>query len=315
MKTYLAPMAGISHSAFRRLIASFGADSYTGLFTEMIPGRLLLNKTVESDPATKRRPEEGPVIYQLLLTGEEDPGRIIEKILPLSPSGIDLNAACPAPAVKKLGSGFEVFMDPDRVFRILSGLRRHWSGSLSVKCRLGETAGVWRPAFRDFVSACEDSGADFLTLHGRFADEKLKSVVRRDLMDEARSMTRLPVVANGDIHTIEKTAFPGFAGIMLGRAVVCCPWIFRLSADPTFIPDYLDAWERFVGFVKEDFESEKILPALKAFGVYFARNFFFGQVLYGKIQSAAEPVKLDENVRDFLSSSPQTVRQPDFSGL
>lgn len=314
---FLAPMAGIGLSPFRRLVASYGTTRYTALYTEMLPGRLVVHKNPATDIHLRRRPDEGRVVCQILLTGGEDLEAVLAKILPMRPDGLDLNIACPAPAVRRVGSGFRLFNTPSTIRRILEGIRRHWSGPLSVKCRLGEARGrEWRPGLREVLKSCHDGGADFAVLHGRFADDKLKRDVRRDLMAEALAFSPLPLVANGDILDPDPSAFPGFAGVMLGRIVVARPWVFRQAQDPSFVPDHLETWDRLVAFLREEHpREEEALEFLRLFVSYYSRNFLFGHLLFRNARNARSVEELDGLVRNFLASSPPTVRLPCLAQL
>ena len=86
---FLAPMTGITHSAFRRLVSQHGG--YGALFTEMLSGPALLHEDLSTSPFTKTRECEGKVFYQLLLSGTEDIKAILDRISTTSPFGIDLN--------------------------------------------------------------------------------------------------------------------------------------------------------------------------------------------------------------------------------
>ena len=92
---FLAPMAGVTHSAFRRLLSDFGG--YGALFTEMISASAFLHERSDISPFTKRRECEGPVIFQFRISGAEDVEAVIAKAAALEPAAIDLNLGCPAP--------------------------------------------------------------------------------------------------------------------------------------------------------------------------------------------------------------------------
>ncbi len=144
---FLAPMAGVTHSAFRRLVSDFGGHG--ALFTEMLSGKALLHEKIGATPFTKKRPSEGVVWYQLALSGEEDIPQIIEKLKEVSPAALDVNAACPAPEVLPRGYGASLFRDAARFERVLKTVRRCWDGALTLKCRIGDDNDKWRETFRD----------------------------------------------------------------------------------------------------------------------------------------------------------------------
>jgi tRNA-dihydrouridine synthase len=161
-------MAGITHSAYRRLVADFGG--YGALFTEMLSARALVSENITVSPFTKKRPCEGRTFYQLLLTGEENILRVIERLETLEPFGIDINLGCPAPEIRKGGGGggIEVFSDRDRLRKVLESARRSWKGVLTVKCRLGKRSDTWRETFIDRLKIIEESGIEAIAVHPRF---------------------------------------------------------------------------------------------------------------------------------------------------
>lgn len=146
---FCAPMAGLTHSAFRRLVADFGG--YGALFSEMICGRWLLREDATRSPALKRRPEEGRVIYQLMLTASEEVAPAVERLAICRPDGLDLNCACPAPKIRQRGAGSELYADRPRLEAILRALRQEWSGVLMVKIRLGRSEPHWRETLFDWL--------------------------------------------------------------------------------------------------------------------------------------------------------------------
>ncbi|MBD3241604.1 MAG: tRNA-dihydrouridine synthase family protein, partial [Chitinivibrionales bacterium] len=98
-----APMAGLSHSALRRLLADFGG--YGALYTEMLSARALNQEELHASPFTRRRPEEGTVIYQLLVDTPHTAAAAVQRLQSIAPAAIDINLGCPAPEVKKRGGG------------------------------------------------------------------------------------------------------------------------------------------------------------------------------------------------------------------
>lgn len=311
-------MAGFTHSAFRRLVANFGG--YGALFTEMICGRWLLREDATRSPALKRRPEEGRVIYQLMLTAPEEVAPAIERLAPCRPDGLDLNCACPAPKIRQRGAGSELYADRPRLEAILRALRREWPGVLTVKIRLGRPEPNWWETLLDRLQLFAECGVDAVTLHPRFADEKLKRRARHEVFPELVARLHLPLTASGDLHGPEAVrrqagALAGVAGIMVGRRAVVQPWIFRTWLEPEFLPEPLEVWTRFVRYVREDFSEPKAFLQARAFVTYFARNFRFGHRLYALAQGARDWPELEGRVGEFLANRPERLREPDLAAL
>ena len=315
----LAPMAGVTHSAFRRLVADFGG--YGALTTEMLSGAALHGENLTASPFTKRRAHEGAVVYQIRLTGHEDIARSLERLASIEPFGIDINLGCPAPEIRKGGGGVELFDDAERLSRVLDLVRSRWKGLLTVKCRLGKRRDAWQEVFAHRLRLFEAAGVDGVTVHPRFSDEKLKRNARWNLFPWIASLTRLPVIANGDIaaHAMEPAlgllAAGGCGGLMIGRMAAVKPWIFREFAGSAVTVDFRDVWTRAYEYTCEDFPPEKAIGRLKEFTTYFARNFLFGHELYRKVQGAHDLATLKTRAVEFLSASPRTVQEPTVMGI
>jgi tRNA-dihydrouridine synthase len=306
---FLAPMAGVTNSSFRRLLADFGGCG--ALFTEMVSASAFLRERSELSPFTKRRPEEGRVIYQFRISGGEDIEAVFRKAAGLEAFAIDLNLGCPAPKIQQQASGAALFRDFATLRNVLARIRRVYDGTLTVKCRLGDDPDHWREAFVERLRLFEDQGVHAITVHPRYSGEMLKREARWKEFPWIVEQTQLPVIGNGDVCSpmdIEnhREWFEPLAGLMLGRIAAVKPWIFREFAglSPMAI-DHVEVWERFYRYVMEDFPPDRAYGRLMEFTAYFAKNFFFGHELYKGIQRAKTAEGVREAVLSFLASGPR----------
>jgi tRNA-dihydrouridine synthase len=311
-------MAGITHSAFRRLVADFGG--YGALFSEMLSGKALMHEKLGYTPFTKRREIEGIVWYQLALNGNEDIPNIVDKLLALSPAALDVNAACPAPEIIPRGYGAALFRDTSRLQKVLTDIRSRWSGILTIKCRIGDNTPGWKETFCERIRIIEGAGVDAITIHPRYFDEKLRKTARWSIFDWVASQTSLPVIANGDLYNEQhiSTVISGsdkIRGFMIGRMAVAQPWIFSQLSGNKPVIDYLSVWTTMYRYVLEDFTEEKALGRLKEFTKYFAQNFLFGHVLRVKVQNALNLNDMYNAAIDFLGNNPAVTLYPSVSGL
>jgi tRNA-dihydrouridine synthase B len=312
---FLAPMAGVTHSAFRRLLADFGG--YGALFTEMISASAFLRERVDLSPFTRRREAEGAVIYQFRISGAEDLEAVFRKAASLDALALDLNLGCPAPRIQQQASGAALFRDFSQLRAVLERIRRAYPGPLTVKCRLGDSPEAWRPAFLERLRLFEDLGVHALTLHPRFSTEKLKRRARWEEFPWVAAHTRLPLIGNGDVLSpvdLERNreAFEPLAGLMLGRIAIVRPWIFREFAGlPPLEIDHAEVWDRLYRYTLEDFPPERAFGRMKEFTAYFARNFFFGRELYRTIQRATTVEGVREAALAFLATGPALAANPD----
>ena len=235
----LAPMAGVSHIAYRGICREMGA-AYAP--TELVSARSIryngLEKSMQYlriDPDT-----EGITAIQLFGAEPDDFTAAIEKILEdpiLSKVDIiDINMGCPVPKVVKTGAGSALMNSPETAAaivktckKVLEGLPRHIP--VTVKTRIGFDAGdKGKP---DFAKALADAGCDMLCVHGRTRPQMYTGSCDRKaiaLMREAVREYDIPFFANGDVtdgpsaaSLMEET---GADGVMIGRAARGNPWIF-----------------------------------------------------------------------------------------
>lgn len=225
----LAPMEGITHRVFRDVLIAGGGVG--AAFTEFIrvAGAVV-------GPAALRRelgPARGrpPVGVQLM---GSDPGRIAATARNAERAGapmIDLNFGCPAPIVFRKCAGSALLADPDRIRAIVAAACAAVSVPVTAKIRVGITDASGLPAI---VRAVEEGGAAALTVHARTKADGFSRPARWEWLRAARSLTRLPLIGNGDVATVED-AFrmrreTGVDAVMIGRGVLSDPLIFRRIA-------------------------------------------------------------------------------------
>ena len=315
---FCAPMAGITHSAFRRLLADFGG--YGGLFTEMLAAKMILNESLGKSPWLKRRPQEGKVIYQLFVADTVRLPEILDRVAALKPDGLDLNGACGAVTIRRQRGGADLFEDADRLREIVRVMRHHFAGPFTVKIRLGHDTPGWRERLRERLRLLEGEGVDAVTIHPRFVEEKFKRTARHSLYTELAAETRLPIIASGDITGAgivrdRPADFAPVAGLMIGRMAAARPWAFAQWHEPDFAVDPAAVWGRFCDYVAEDFPPREAMTRLKIIVPYFARNFVFGHTLFAAVQSAPDFATARERAERFLASSPEMFRDITLAGI
>ena len=311
---FLAPMAGITNSAFRRLLADFGG--YGALTTEMLSAAAFLRENPAESSFSRRRQCEGLVVYQLRTSGDEDLEATFAKLEAQNPLAIDLNLGCPAPDIQCRGSGAALFRDLVRLKQVLARIRACYKGTLTVKCRLGDEQERWREAFLERLRLFEDFDVHAVTVHPRLSTEKLKRRARWEEFPWIAAQTRLPVIGNGDICTPDDVEekrqwFEPLSGLMLGRIVAQKPWIFReFTGLPPLEVNHAEVWERLYRYTLEDLPPERAIGRLREFTAYFSKNFVFGHELYKRSLKARDVVEIRDAAMSFLESRPQLAGLP-----
>lgn len=309
----LAPMVGLSHSAFRSLVIEEGGF---GLFyTEMLAARRLPSDNPECSPLLVRTEHERPLIYQIATADPDMLLPALQKLKYLGADGIDLNLGCPAPVMKKQGAGARLLENPDVLKKNLRLLRNNTDLPISVKLRLGEEGKQERLV--DICRMMEDYGVDLITLHARLNEEKF---CRRPRWRDVKPVTRaisIPVLVNGGIFSVgdaEKCLrLSEAAGIMLGRGAVQQPWLAKqieeklYGVTPGKNKTYREIYFRFVELLCERFSPERRLGRLKQFTGYFASNFQFGHHLRSAIQNSLTLEEALDNSEKFFDAAGETL--------
>lgn len=304
----LAPMVGLSHSALRSVISELGG---AGLyFTEMLSAKRLPHENENVSPCLIRTESESPLFYQLFL---HEPSVIlpaIDKLESIGADGIDINLGCPAPRMLKSGAGCALSDNHDTVKKILSLLRSNTRLPLTVKIRLGNVQNELR--YFDLCRLIEGEGADCLTIHARFNDEKFCRKPRWTWIAKAKEKVQIPVFANGGIFSCEDARkcleISGADGIMLGRGAVEKPWIFaKIAATLYNIPkmnkplSLTHVYFRFATLLQNRFTCERRLGRLKQFTHYYARSYKYGHQLASAVQNSSSMEEALECASVFFS--------------
>lgn len=314
---FCAPLAGLTHCSFRRLASEFGGCG--GFFTEMLAGRQILTEDLKNSPYHRRSTSEKRLIYQLMVHEGDELDRIIGRLSEIGPDGIDINLACHAPAVRQVHAGSGLFENMHGLARVLTMARQTWPGLLTVKIRLGSKSTGHEDRFAERLRLFEDCGVDAITLHPRFAEDGRVRSAHHDRFAWAAALTRLPIIANGDILGAETiranpAAFSPAIGLMIGRMAVVRPWTFAAWNAPLTV-DLRETWMRMYGYICADFKASDALKRIKHFTKYFARNFQFGHTFHTSVSGAHSHEVLRERACKFLDSNPDRVDKPWLMGL
>lgn len=222
----LAPLAGFTDLPFRSVVKKFGADLTV---SEMLSSNALAHGSTKTLHMLEKSPLEDP--YSVQIAGADvDIVRQAVEILN-EQEGIDiidLNCGCPVPKVVGHGSGSSLLLNLPLMGDIIKTIKDTSNKSMtSVKIRLG----FEEKNHVDIAKVVEDSGADFLAVHGRTRAGKFKAPVDYDAIAEIKQAVKIPVIANGDIDSFEKAQWvlkhTGADGVMIGRGAVGAPWIFH----------------------------------------------------------------------------------------
>ena len=222
----LAPLAGFTDLPFRSVVKKFGVDLTV---SEMISSNALVHNSKKTYRMLERAPIEDPYSIQIAGSDLDVIRRAVEIINERDDvTCIDLNCGCPAPKVVNNLQGSSLLTDLTQMAKVIETIKKYSNKEYtSVKFRLGFN----EKNHVEIAKLCEDSGADYIAVHGRTRAGRYKAPVDYDALAEIKRNIHIPMLANGDIDTPQKAKwvreYTGAEGVMIGRAAVGKPWIFK----------------------------------------------------------------------------------------
>ncbi|MFW2366413.1 MAG: tRNA-dihydrouridine synthase family protein [Desulforhopalus sp.] len=318
----LAPMVGLTHSAFRTLVLREGGVGL--LFTEMLAAKRLPHDNSNVSPLLARSIEERPLFYQLIVADPQHIVPAVTKIHCMDPQGIDLNLGCPAPVQRKQGAGATLAKNHRALCKVLGLLRKSTDLPLSVKIRLGEV--VDPGALRRFCAMLESEGVDLITIHARLYGEKFCRKPRWSIIGEVKDSVSVPVLANGGIFSLVDArrclALSEADGLMVGRGAIVRPWLCREIAEKIYglaVPNPLRTREElffeFISLLEKQFAPERRLGRLKQFTHYFASSFTFGHHFTTAIQTSTTMSQASVRAQKYFSTRKRESFPPSLTGV
>lgn len=258
----LAPLAGYSDVAFRRLCRDFGADLTV---TEMVSVAGLNYRSKKTNLLLRTAPNEVPTCVQLFGREPEQFERALSHPEIAAFDIIDVNMGCPVRKVFGHGEGSALLLEPDRAAAIVRALKKGGK-PVTVKMRLGvkDACGAV-----DFAKAMEQAGADLITVHGRTREQLYSGEADWDEIRRIAAAVTVPVLGNGDVtdENIDERK-QGVYGVAIGRGAVENPQIFAGGRTLT----RYEVFMKHLAYGLEYFGSRYVTTTLRGFLPFYLKG-------------------------------------------
>ena len=224
----LAPMEDVSDPPFRALCKQNGCDM---MYTEFISVEGLIRDATKSVQKLDIYDEERPIGIQIFGANIESMKRAAEMVEEAQPEVLDINFGCPVKKVVCKMAGAGILQDIDRMVKLTDEIVKSTSLPVTVKTRLGWDSNTLY--IEEVAERLQDVGIKALSIHGRTRKQMYKGEADWELIGAIKNNPRvhIPIFGNGDITTPQKAVEYknryGVDGIMIGRAAIGNPWIFR----------------------------------------------------------------------------------------
>jgi tRNA-dihydrouridine synthase B len=319
----MAPMVGLSHVAFRRLVRSYLPHGAVTLWpTEMLNSRRVPLEDLSRTPETMRTACETDLVPQILGNEEMPIAKSVARLEhEWGASGIDINMGCPVKKALSHNYGVALMGDAAYAAEVVRMSVRNTKLPVSVKLRAGHQNDV--DFLLSFTKGLQEAGASWITLHPRTTEQKRRGSADWSQIKTVRESLRIPVIGNGDVQTVEdifsllqKT---GCDSAMIGRALTARPWLLWQFGERMGLPppvgregerapvtameegrEYGSALIKLIDLMEESFSEDLALRKFRFFIKTGSPWLEFGHDLYARSTKARTLQEMKEVLRQFF---------------
>ena len=309
---FLAPMAGVTNTVFRRICKEKGADILT---TEFVSADGILHRNERTRAYLDFTEEERPMGVQLF---GADPERLAEAagnvVAWVAPDFIDINFGCPANKVVCRNGGSSLLRDRPLLARVAAAVVAACAPlPVTAKIRIGWDASSVNAV--ETARSLEDEGIRRIAVHGRTRAQGYSGAADWEVIGRVAASVSVPVIGNGDIDggpSALRALSTGVAGLMIGRAAMASPWVFSevkaaLRGEPFHSPTLDERWELARRHCAEEVAwrgSERFaMQAMRSRLMAYTRGMPAARPLRSSLSRVASLAELDHVIAAHLSSA------------
>ena len=318
----IAPMAGMTDTAFRRLVKRHGGCGL--VVTEMVSAEGLIrgiDRTLEYAEYTE---EERPISIQIFGGDPDKMAAAAQIVEGMGADIVDVNMGCPVPKIAKHNAGCSLMREPAHAASVIAAMTRAVKIPVTVKMRAG-----WNDDERNapvLAKRVQDAGASAIAVHGRTAAQSYSGSADWDLVAQIAADLTIPVFGSGDCvepEQIVNKMRSGVEGVLVGRGVLRNPWILAQATDIAagraprvvtledrghFLLEYIDLlMKERVDQVRELTHDRWVVNKLRALGSWYTKGLENGSHLRTGINSAPSLGVLRQLITEFFGVA-QTTR-------
>ncbi len=308
---FLAPMAGVTDSAFRVIVRELVDAPYKKnllMFSEMVSCNGIHYRNEKTLEMLKTTEGERPVAIQLFGSNPEICATAAKYVEDLGTAAvIDFNLGCPAPKIIKNGEGSALMQNPKLVGEILSAIRKAVKIPFSIKIRLGFDENINAVEIAKIAESC---GVDFIAVHGRTRQQFYSGAANWYEIAKVKAAVKIPVIANGDVKDFDSLdkilEITKADGVMVGRAAQGNPFIigallkYFLTGEKISPPNLIERVETMKRHFAKliEFKGENVaVREMRAHAAWYTKGLKGGAEIR-KNFNTAETVEEFENIFD-----------------
>lgn len=294
----MAPMAGISNSAYRTIIKEMGCGL---IYSEMVSDKAITYGNEKTIDLLYMTDFERPIVQQIF--GSDKESFIIAAMYiyeTMKPDIIDINMGCPVPKVAvRAQAGSALLKNPEKVYEIVKAVVEAVPISVTVKIRSGWDSNSINAV--EIAKIIEKAGAAAITVHGRTRAQGYGGKADWSIIKAVKEAVSIPVIGNGDVTScydaermLKET---GCDGVMIGRAILGNPWLIKECVDYLAngtLPKVV-SFEEKIDMIKRHFElllatkpEKVVLLEMRSHAAWYLKGIPGGSILKGKIHKCKD---------------------------